>query len=165
MREYSKNNDPRYWEGVCTASNCGSYALNVIEWVVPYGYSEDYGDLDRDAMMWDIYEDSLDEEYTADMLVERDWEELLHMFPCLRPVALCETTPDDIVVAYRVGVHYDESSDFLDQDFHFRIRQNGVWSEKCGRRMVQLCDENDPWELEDGFTYNSRIMYAIRIDN
>ena len=164
MREYSKNNDPRYWEGVRTESNCGSYALNVIEWVAPYGYSEDYGDFDRDAIMWDIYEETRDEEYTADIILERDWEELLHMFPCLRPVALCETTPDDVVVAYRVGVHYEESEDNLDHDFHFRLRENGVWSEKCGRRMVQLCDEDDPWELDDGFTYNSRIMYAIRVD-
>ena len=115
--------------------------------------------------MYDVWDATMDVDETADTLAERDWDALLRMFSFLRPVdAPCEDLTKE-VVAYRVGIAYDEESDQLDEDFHFRVRRNGVWYEKQGTLRPHECVNQsieDPWMTPMGdLEYNSKIYYAI----
>ena len=162
MTEYTRNYDHHFWEEDQRHSNCGSYALNVQEWVYP---DDDESLEDREDLMYDVWDATMDVDETADTLAERDWDALLRMFSFLRPVdAPCEDLTKEIV-AYRVGITYDEESDQLDEDFHFRVRRNGIWYEKQGTLRPHECANQfieDPWMTPMGdLEYNSKIYYAV----
>lgn len=164
MNDYTRNSDMTYWDIPRKHSNCGSYALNVQEWVVPVD-DDEYDHDTRDDIMYGVWEATEDEKETADALAARDWEQILRDFPYLRPIPHPTAVPDDVeVIAYRVGIAYDESADYLDEDFHFRVRRNGVWYEKHGTQEPHECYcqfVEGEWTTPTGdLVYNSDTYYA-----
>lgn len=163
MNNYTRNTDHHFWEKEQRHSNCGSFALNVQEWVYP----DDEESLeDREDVMYDVWDATMNEDETANALAERDWEAILRMFSFLQPIPHPLAVPvDREVIAYRVGIRYDEGEDFLDEDFHFRVRRNGVWYEKCGTMRPHECFcqlVDGEWATPNGdLVYNSRTYYAV----
>lgn len=163
MSEYTRNLDHHFWEQDQRHSNCGSYALNIQEWVYP----DDEESLeDREDVMYNMWDATMDEDETANALAERDWSAILRLFSFLRPVDThTAADPSKEVIAYRVGIAYNEEEDYLDEDFHFRVRRNGVWYEKCGTMRPHECFNQDveaEWATPNGdLIYNSRTYYAV----
>lgn len=165
MNNYTRNQDMSFWDKRRTHANCGSYALNVQEWVVPVD-DDEYDHDTREDMMYGIWEVTEDEKEVADALAERDWEQILADFPYLKPIGHPREVPDDKeVIAYRVGIRYDEGEDYLDEDFHFRVRRNGVWYEKQGTQDPHECycqSIEGEWLTPMGdLEYNSKTYYAV----
>ena len=164
MNNYTRNKDMSFWDKRRAYANCGSYALNVQEWVVPVD-DDEYDHDTREDMMYGIWEATGDEKEVADALVERDWEQIQKDFPFLRPIGHPNEVPDDVeVIAYRVGIAYDEDTDYLDEDFHFRVRRNGIWHEKHGTMDPHECycqSIEGEWVTPmSDLEYNSDTYYA-----
>jgi len=99
-------------------------------------------------------------------LAEYDWKNILKLFPVLKPIPThTAADPQTEIIAYRVGLRLYEDSKELDEDFHFRVRRNGVWYEKQGTQTPHECyDQNieGKWMTPNGdLEYNSCTYYAI----
>lgn len=163
MNNYTRNRDLSFWDEERRHSNCGSFALNIQEWVIPCEEEErDY----RDDMMYNYVDASDTIEEAADKLAEYDWKNILKLFPFLKPIPThTAADPQTEIIAYRVGLRLYEDSKELDEDFHFRVRRNGVWYEKQGTQTPHECyDQNieGKWMTPNGdLEYNSCTYYAI----
>ena len=125
--------------------NCGGWALKTFNWYLPYGaYDADYSDdsrqdffrecaegIDLDSLSgMDIFYEKVLKEDTNYML--KDFED--------EGLKLVEN-PEDLspmknLIAYRVVVYpqynCDGNIEFFDADFHYMVREDGVWTSKCG---------------------------------
>ena len=90
--------------------------------------------------------------------VGEDVENILQFCPWIELIDRELAKTEGTVIAYRLAIEiegvYDEEDecmypDWVDEDFHFRIRENGVWTEKCGSGEIQVCDEQNWFEEED----------------
>lgn len=141
--------------------NCGSFALGVDEWYLPY--DED----NHDKMLRSCIDEqrSIDDAY--EIITAADINFMLEQFA--GQVRIC--LPDEVLaldeelVAYRLGI--DEISydlDEVDIDFHFRRFQDGQWVEKCGSFPIQQISQDelehfdDYWECT-GMEYYGPIIY------
>ena len=164
--------------------NCGSYALDVREWFAPYidgNEEEDFED-EPDYYLYTDYErddrvkDMLDEGYGAEdilpVAIEWDWKFILAACPWLEEIQLSEAKDDDRVIAYRLSIDdeigWSNEEVVEDMDFHFRVRINGVWYEKCGGSKIftlgKMTQEEfeEPWENDEvnSPVYTGPIRYA-----
>jgi hypothetical protein len=165
--------DPFFWESKRKGCNCGSYALGVDSWFIPYNEDEfDYGG--RDSFISTLFEDGRDVDTIMDILLACDEDGILEQCPWIIRVDRDEITDDDTIIAYRLALEIDKFSndesecifaDYIDTDFHFRIRRNGIWKEKCGSEPIITCKEQTweefekPWDTGYGVTYSSKILY------
>lgn len=153
--------------------NCGSYALDVDTWFHPYSNWDE----DDEREPWDVwtydereddvkyyYEQGCSETEIYEYIMEKDADEILRQCPWLRQ---CDPeTCDDgrRLIAYRIGIDWEayEQDDYFDTDFHFRLRENGVWKEKNGsgavHRVYDAENFDEPWEAS-AMTYDSPIIY------
>ena len=182
---YVRNDSPSFWEEVPDDEcNCGAFALDLTSWFAPYIH-EDYenenkfeeeGDADRftcyerDHRIAELIDEGYSAEEVADLAVEYDWEFILRTCPWLEPINSVEDADlDDRIIAYRLMCHYEEgwtTWDVVDDmDYHFRVRIDGVWYEKCGsgpiRKLGYMYNEAD-WHCgyDDSLVYNGKIKYA-----
>ena len=163
----NRRNTPR------TAYNCGGFALSIYDWICPYVRTDDstqkydlpdgtYTDEEREFIMDHLIEEGWTEEDIEEEILRCDVNFLLDEYPFLEPVELNECDPTETVIAYRLFVCVDDELGMVeDTDFHFKVRINGFWFEKMGSDPVRLCnlDEHEPWVLNSGTMYTSRIEY------
>ena len=164
MNTYERNTDPTFWARRNRKCNCGSFALNVTSWFPPCDNNSDYTHKVRETMMQEMYDEGYSREEIMEAVLQRDQEEILNTCPWIEPVLPEEIKPEDKVIAYRIGVAFAPcwSSEFFDEDYHFRIRIGGFWFEKCGEEDVQLCaDQNVThiWNTLPDLVYDSEIVY------
>ena len=166
--------DPLFWAKKRLGCNCGSYALNIDSWFIPYDEDE-YPALDREDFIASLYASGNDVNSIMDILLEGDVEGILEQCPWIEQTSKEEINDDDIVVAYRLALTIEDwnpdedadifQADYIDTDFHFRIRRNGVWEEKCGNTPITRCKEQvweefeKPWDTGWGVIYRSTILY------
>ena len=174
---YARNRDANFWDKDRTNCNCGSFALNLTTWFTPYLDNEleeermpecDYTEEARDCFIEDCLDEGLSEEEIIEELIEKDWEFILAVCPFLRPIKLKDARPGDRVIAYRLMLRTEEDSwgdrYISDQDFHFRVRIDGYWFEKCGSNSVVIlrrgAEEGD-WDYPSThLCYTGPIKYA-----
>lgn len=114
-------------------------------------------------MIKEMYEEGFSRESIMEAILELDQESILAECEWLEPILLSEAAPTDRLVAYRLFL--DENSledDEINDDYHFRVRINGFWFEKCGEGPIQfLGTEVDelPWKTTEYLVYDSDIKY------
>ena len=108
-----------------------------------------------------MYEEGVSKQVIFETLLALDQQSLLRACSWIEPVLFNEIRPEDRVVAYRLYLNEDDLDvGLLDDDFHFRVRLNGEWWEKCGEDLVRTCDmEEDPWYVSPVLKYDSEIVY------
>lgn len=163
MNKYKRNKDPKFWTKERYECNCGSFALNVTSWVAPYDNDEKYTEAQRSLIIRELYEEGADKDTILRTIIELDQESILAACPWLEPVLPSEINNQDRVVAYRLSLDMDElENGFLDDDYHFRVRINGFWFEKCGQEEIRLCPDQDIthlWVMSKYLIYDSDICF------
>lgn len=172
---YSRNSDrtKMKWD---RSLNCGSYALDVDSWFHPYSNWDESEDRDL-SEVWTYDDRAGDVEYyyqeedwslcdIYEYVLEKDIEEILLQCPWVRQCKPSECNDGRRMIAYRIGIKEDDLQDYGEYvgDFHFRLREKGVWMEKNGGGPVHKVqddgDFDDPWFYgEDSCIYDSRIVY------
>ena len=161
MNTYKQNSNLDFWREQKDCCNCGSFALNVDDWVDPSeGYNSDY--LPRWEMIEDLYYNyKLPINLIKEILLHKDKEALLRLCPWIEEVGADDVDKSERLVAYRLMLKKD-FFDEIDEDFHFRVRIKGFWFEKCGQEEIRLCEQQDvtlPWMTNEDLIYDSRIIY------
>ena len=175
---YKRNTFPEFWEEeeATEECNCGSFALNLTTWFVPYldeheidklddiG-AEQYGCFERECYMEELLLEGYDREDVMDIIIERDWEFILKACPYLKTITKEEINDTDRIIAYRLMLEECEPLEFdpdKHADFHFRVRIGGTWYEKNGNGPIHSCGtftDESPWHCET-WMYDSKIKYA-----
>lgn len=146
---YTKNNDPNYYEKHQGSSNCGSFAFQIEEW-----YSPDEG-FDVEEWIDCGYNGGWDDYELADSFVEQLIPVILDDFDNVRFIfSKAELESNEELIAFRTWV---EEGNW---DFHFKVLRDGLWQEKCGSDPVRFCSEDD-WH-NGIMDYNSYTVYFAR---
>ena len=147
--EYTRNTDPTFYYKNSGEVNCGSFALRLNEWYEP---EEDY-DTMYDwiiGMSWD-YDDYEISNFYANAIIDRILEDFAG------EIEICDgrapSTDDLELIAFATYCIYDESEEYCNWDFHFKVFRDGIWQQKCGCFKPEFC-EFDEWG-----DYTSKITY------
>ena len=147
--EYTRNTDPTFYYKNSGEVNCGSFALRLNEWYEP---EEDY-DTMYDwiiGMSWD-YDDYEMSNLYADAIIDRILEDFAD------EIEICDgrapSTDDLELIAFATYCIYDESEEYCNWDFHFKVFRDGIWQQKCGCYKPEFC------ELDEWGDYTSKITY------
>lgn len=173
---YTPNRDPNFWDNdndELFDANCGSYALDVIEWYRPYDYDEEYGeDIIRS---WDNI-GTFDEALFDSTRLHA--ENILEDFDDIRLVHnINEVGTKERLILYREGIFHgsmtpdmrsicEDITDDIgwDWDFHFIWRDtNGKWHEKLGANRIHDIEEpsfDEPWSYGDLIYQGPVVMFA-----
>ena len=172
---YQRNSNPNIFYEKEQELNCGSFALNVTEWYVPYIEEADVDDYEsmmytadeRDFRISELFRDGYSREEVMLDILDRDFEFILKTCPWLEPIERDEINIDDRVIAYRLSMMCEDYPDDFDpdrdMDFHFRVLIDGEWWEKNGAGEVHYvtCKTNDePWVVSEDLIYDGEIRYA-----
>lgn len=151
-----RNTDPTIWRDSPKRYNCGSFALDLLRWYIPYEDEDD-----REEYMNELWENDYSTDEIADILAEADWDYILRDCPWLTPIEdPSEAADHERVIAYRTYVK--EESWGLDEDFHFQVRINGFWFDKCGSEEIRFLGKDTqygPWDSGE-LVYTSATFYA-----
>lgn len=159
---YTRNTDPFFWNTNRKSCNCGSFALNVTSWFCPYDNDDEYTDKYRSSLIQEMFDEGFSKESIIDNILELDQEAILKACPWLEPVLLEETSIEDRVVSYRLYLDDDDFFGNIDDDYHFRVRINGFWFEKCGEdpiRFLGTAADEEPWQVSHYLIYDSDVKY------
>lgn len=138
--------------------NCGGWALKTFSWFVPYRSASD-----RYDYLYCFYDEKNLMYQLEDQFLWEDVEYMLNTFDNLRIIDCLEEVDNSAtVIAYRVGVFEEEDEEEWGYDFHFRVRRNGRWTEKCGAGRIREVSEDQIFEdwfnsIED-FCYSSDLI-------
>jgi hypothetical protein len=160
---YIRNTNPNLWKKAKTNQNCGSFALDTPSWVAPYDNDDEYTNEIRTSLIREMMDEGLDRETIMETILFEDQASILRACHWIEPILPEEIQPEDRVVAYRL--FFDEESferGEIDDDYHFRVRINGFWFEKCGQEEIRFCGrsaETEPWKTSPYLIYDSDIVY------
>lgn len=145
--------------------NCGGYALGLKRWYKPFDCTARRRER---AMVERLHEGVTIEELKNEILAQ-DTKFMVENFGgALSTIENPRLIPNsEKVIAYRICV--DKNCRDLYTDYHFKVRDNGVWSHKQGVLAPEECEleEDKPWELleDDDETvlhyYDSPIQYFV----
>lgn len=122
--------------------NCMGYAFGVELWINPRGtahlgdwINEEYGDVVSDFSINCALDDIVDnmiEDYEGLELIQNVLD-----YPLFKEI-----------MAFRVAVDLNNTQN---NDYHFKVRRNGVWSEKNGGENIRECEllPDKPWNTVD----------------
>ena len=155
MNSYNRNTEKTaFGDYIDLNRNCGSFALDIQEWFYPYDdvYDEELDEFagDRRNEIEDLFENGCSD-YEVEEIIEKvcPWVERINKY---------DIKDSDRIVAYRVGIHYDDG--VIDTDFHFRTRINGNWYEKNGSSNIKQIYGNETWNLGCQLNYyDSKTVY------
>lgn len=153
--------DRRNWTN--RGLNCGSCALNLNYWYVPEGPYGEENFHDRHLFIRDLLDEGYNDEFIRNELTAQDVDFMLKTIKGLRP-AFTEDFNDltKVVIAYRIFFCYDDDYDVYDSDFHFQVRRDGQWYEKCGSWDVQKINfSTEPWFFNEENSYDGPIYYFV----
>ena len=98
-------------------------------------------------------------------LLDRNVNQILEDFEDVREVEGDYCLEDDEeLIAFRMCVNRKFWDDELLVDYHFRVKRNGQWLEKCGFGSVRKIEEYDeePWMISEDLIYWGPIAYFAR---
>lgn len=158
--EYTKNSDPNYFFEHVRKGNCGSFALNVKEWYVS---DRDFDNTNEARYMLEEGR-SLDEifDYLTTINIEQILEDFKEEIRVL--IDKDDVQDNEELIAFRLGIFEDEDFEGIDTDFHFKVRRDGSWMEKCGSTEVRFCElnEDEEWSNSSGDRYNGPIVFLAK---
>ena len=162
-KTYTRNTDSSFWKTPRLWCNCGSFALDTQTWVTPYDNDEYYTEEYRLSLMREMVDEGIDRQTILRVILDMDQEALLYACSWIEPVLPNEIVPEDRVVAYRLCLDEDLlERGIIDDDYHFRVRIDGVWFEKCGEEEIRFCGteiDEEPWLTAPHLLYDSDIIY------
>lgn len=158
---FEKNNDPNYFTENRWLTNCGSYALNIKERYCP---DEAFALEDYEYAYELVEMENFSEEEAIQIMLERNVEQIKEDFDFLEPCNKDYVLKDgEELIAFRMclGRTFDEE---LNTDYHFRVKREGKWMEKCGMGEVQEVKNynEDPWIISEELIYWGPIAYFVR---
>ena len=117
-----------YWH------NCGGFALSTYNWYCPYDIQKSLEHIDTDEV-------GVPEVYLHKCLegMYSDFKERLS--PISSPTD--PITPDEYIIAFRIGCGLDYQGADSGYSFHFRRLVQGIWFEKWGRNSPMYVPNND----------------------
>lgn len=143
--------------------NCGGYALGTYNWYFPYNY-------DREVTVEELIYEGFNEEEIYNILLKEDVDNMLYDFEGrLRLINTEEeANSDEIVIAYRIFIDFCLDNNKLyyeDSDFHYRVKNNGVWFEKNGDSEIHIVKEDitEPWIAQCGTYDSDLVLMALKI--
>ena len=158
--------------------NCGGYALNTRTWYLPYTKK---GEMDNLIYNFINNNSTLKKKNLYRKLLKLATNTIQNEFPFLHTIKNPKVVKrDKTLIGFRVGVHYNKKliskqrkayslSGFYDYDFHFILRQNGIWSHKRGGNEIEDFNEgfNSPWLGFNSHSelvpfYDSKIIWFVR---
>lgn len=156
------NRDPNYYTKYESITNCGSYAFNIVEWYTP----DEVFDLDDEELANRLFDEGMNEYDIIDLLFDRDVRQIMEDFDNELLLTYDMNYPlkdNEELIAFRVCVN-PYSSDGMMTDYHFRVKRNGKWMEKCGQEPVHEIENynEDSWELSDDLIYEGPIAYFVK---
>ena len=162
-KDYFNNKKTRNIENTSVEDyNCGGYALKTFNWYLPWGNHT------HSELAEDFYQEGLSKEEIQKAILKEDLKTLLTDFKdkLIYISSIEEASPKDTVIAYRLYVKIyddeDEMCENVDTDFHFRVRINNLWSEKCGSCEIKSCLFTEgPWDVGGDCIYDGPILYFI----
>ena len=158
MSYYTPNKDPNFWRNnndEIKDVNCGSYALNLLDWYWPYNYDEEFGDniIESWSGTFGTFYDALIDSTNYHLKqILNDFEDIriIHNFD--------EANIDERIILYREGISQNGCFPSMNEnciygyencvnwewDFHFIWRDiEGSWHQKLGGGEIQEIDEPD----------------------
>ena len=166
-RDYLNRQKTRNVKNTCPSDyNCGGYALRTFSWYLPYD------DISHSDLAEEMYQNGMSKEEIELEILQHDLEVMKEDFPdkLIYIKSLDEAAPEDTVIAYRLYIKIyddkDEMCENVDTDFHFRVRSNNIWTEKCGSDPILPCTfSEEPWDNGGDCIYDSPILYFVLKDN
>lgn len=161
---FTSNHNPHYYEENEMFTNCGSYAFNIKEW---YGPDDRFNEDDIELGNRLYKEDLLDADDILELLYDRDVNQILEDFDVKQ--VFNKNIPlkqNEELIAFRMCVNpyapTEEEPLFI--DYHFRVKRNGIWSEKNGSHEIKKIDNysEEPWEFSEELVYTGPIAYFVR---
>ena len=163
QRFYIPNRNPKFWHKKRPEYNCGAFALNTPSWVAPFDNDDHYTEEARQNLIKEMMDEGFDRKTIMETVMIMDQESLLAACPWIEPVLPEEIRPEDRIVAYRLCLDEDAfEAGEIDDDYHFRVRINGFWFEKCGRDPIRFCGlkaDEEPWRTTPYLLYDSEVKY------
>ena len=159
---YKANNDPNYFKDHCLFTNCGSYAFNIRGW---YGPDHNADQDDTDLGIYLIEEEGLDYEEALQVLFEEDVERICQDFDVTEVNSKdYPLKSNEELIAFRMCVNRTFYYEELLIDYHFRVKRDGKWMEKCGSGPVrEVEDYNErPWIISEDLVYWGPIAYFVK---
>ena len=160
---FIRNHNPKFWRKERTDCNCGAFALDTPTWVSPYDLDEQYTEQARQDLIQEMMDEGFDRETIMETILLADQEALLSACHWIEPVLKEEIQPQDRVIAYRLMLESDAFHEGeIDDDYHFRVRINGFWFEKCGQDPIRFCGtcaDESPWQVTPYLVYDSEVIY------
>lgn len=160
--QFETNRDPNYFNEECMHANCGSFAFNIREWYCP-DECFDQDDLELAAQLID--DEGLDETDVIRLLFDRNVEQIHQDFE-LKDVDNKDypLKDNEELIAFRMCINRTFYDDELVVDYHFRVKREGKWMEKCGIGRVRTIEDynEDPWVEGEDLIYWGPIAYFVK---
>lgn len=159
---FEQNRDPNYFKEHQFNTNCGSFAFNICEWYCP---DEDFDEDDYELAYALIEESGMDMEDVIELLLDRNMEQIHKDFEVEDVDGMdYPLKKNEELIAFRMCVNRGFWEDDLIVDYHFRVKRNGKWMEKCGCGRVKEIEEYDeePWVVSETTIYWGPIAYFVR---
>ena len=160
---YVRRRNPNFWKKGRTDCNCGGFALDTPSWVCPYDNDDRYTEGYRYSLIEEMYDEGFSKDSIMEVILALDQQALLRACSWIEPVLKEDIRPEDRVVAYRLYLDEDAlEAGEIDDDYHFRVRINGFWFEKCGQEPIRFCGtelDEKPWKVTPYLVYDSEICY------
>lgn len=160
--QFETNRDPNYFNEECMRANCGSFAFNIREWYSP-DECFDQDDLELAAQLID--DEGLDETDVIHLLFDRNVEQIHQDFELEDADNKDYPLKDnEELIAFRMCINKTFYDDELVVDYHFRVKREGKWMEKCGTGPVRTIEDynEDPWSCGEDLIYWGPIAYFVR---
>ena len=159
---FEQNRDPNYFKEHQFNTNCGSFAFNICEWYCP---DENFAEDDYELAYRLVDMECMDEYEVMCMLFERDLEQIHKDFKVKDVDGMdYPLKKDEELIAFRMCLNRSFWEDDLVVDYHFRVKGNGKWMEKCGCGSVREIEEynEEPWMVSETTIYSGPIAYFVR---
>lgn len=158
---FETNRDPNYFQDNRYHTNCGSFAFNICDWYGPDG-SFDEDDTTLAVELADEYD--MSDIDILETLFERNVEQIHLDFDVIDVDKDYKPKEGEDLVAFRMCVNRTFYDDELIVDYHFRVKRNGKWLEKCGSGPVkEVVNYNEePWLISEELIYWGPIAYFVK---
>lgn len=146
--------------------NCGGYAFETYSWYNP-GNTTEYEYI-LDDYIFQLIEETDDLDIIESLLFSFCVKNILKDFPDYKRISYDEylkLPKEEKVIAFRTFIdiyNLDKFDEDFDYDFHFKVRNNGIWTHKLGMTAIKQCDLFDWYVPSANKCYDSETAFFIK---
>lgn len=161
---FETNKDPNYYKNNSSITNCGSFAFNICDWYEP---DDIFDEDDYELAIKLIDEYKMSDIDILEILFDRDVEQIYKDFDVFAADVNYDPKDNEDLIAFRLCVNRSSCDGEIIVDYHFRVKRNDIWLEKCGSREVrEVKDYNEnPWVISKDLVYWGPIAYFVKKTN